>query len=117
MHDAFERGMRDPGFFEHVADTGAWLRTVAVRLAVSRLRRRALWERVRLGVPVASNELPDPELHDALRRLQPTQRGAVVLRYFFGSGYAEIALALGLSQKSVGQVLTRARAALRKELT
>ena len=80
MHDAFERGMLDPGFFEHVADTVAWLRTVAVRVAVSRLCRRALWDRVRRGVSVAPYDLSSPLLHDALTPLQPPHLGAAVLR-------------------------------------
>jgi RNA polymerase sigma-70 factor (ECF subfamily) len=116
VQDAFERGMRDERFFERVEEPGAWLRTVAVRLAVSRLRRRAVLERIRLRAPRPANGLPDPELAEAVRALPPSQRGAIVLRYFFGAEYAEIARALGMSEKSVGATLTRARAALRREL-
>lgn len=116
MQDAFERGMRDAAFFEHVETPPAWLRTVTVRLAVSRLRRRALLERIRPRTPERTDGMPDPELYDALRRLPPTQRGAIVLRYFFDAEYVEIARALDLSEKSVGATLTRARDALKKAL-
>jgi RNA polymerase sigma-70 factor (ECF subfamily) len=117
VQDAFERGMRDGEFFDHVDVPAAWLRTVTVRLAVSRLRRRAVLERIGVRAPQPSNGLPDPELYDALRRLPPTQRGAIVLRYFFGFDYAEIARALELSEKSVGATLTRARDVLKKALS
>ena len=108
--------MRQERFFDTVEQPVAWLRTVTVRLAVSRLRRRAVWERVRLRVPAPSDGMPDRELYDALRRLPPIQRGALVLRYFFDADYREIARTLGLRESSVGRTLTRARDALRKEL-
>ena len=117
VQDAFERGMRERDFFDRVRVPAAWLRTVTVRLSVSRLRRRNVLERIHLRAPAPSNGVPDPELYEALRSLSPSQRGAIVLRYFFGSDYAEIARALGMSEKSVGATLTRARAALRKELS
>lgn len=116
VQDAFERGMRDPRFFERVEEPAAWLRTVTVRLAVSRLRRRAVLERLRLVAPPPPDGLPDPDLLQALRSLPASQRGAIVLRYFFGSDYGEIAHTLGMSEASVGATLTRARAALRKAL-
>ena len=117
VQDAFERGMRERHFFDLVREPAAWLRTVTVRLSVSRLRRRNVLERIHLRAPAPSNGVPDPELHEALRSLSTSQRGAIVLRYFFGSDYAEIARALGMSEKSVGATLTRARAALRRELS
>jgi RNA polymerase sigma-70 factor (ECF subfamily) len=109
--------MRNTEFFDRVDLPAAWLRTVTVRLAVSRLRRRAALERLRVRAPEPANGIPDPDLYDALRQLPPMQRGAIVLRYFFGSDYAEIARALDLSEKSVGATLTRARDALRKRLS
>ena len=117
VQDAFERGMRDGVFFEHIETPPAWLRTVAVRIAVSRLRRRAVLERIRLRTPEHTDGMPDPELYDALRRLPPMQRGAIVLRYFFDADYSEIARTLGLSEKSVGATLTRARDSLRQALS
>jgi RNA polymerase sigma-70 factor (ECF subfamily) len=117
VQDAFERAMREQDFFDRVQAPAAWLRTVTVRLSVSRLRRRAMLERIHLRAPERANGLPDPELYDALRSLPPLQRGAIVLRYFFGSDYAEIARALGMSEKSIGATLTRARTALKKELS
>ena len=116
VQDAFERAIRQSGFLDEVAEPLAWLRQVVVRLAISRLRRRAVWERVRLLLD-HSAPARDPDLEAALRRLPPTQRGAIVLRYYFGAGHTEIASALGLSEASVSKTLVRAKASLRKYLT
>jgi len=116
VQEAFERGMHERNFFEDIGDPLAWLRRVTLRLAISRLRRRAVLERILPLAAARAPAQPDPDLHDALRRLPPTQRGALVLRYYFGADYSEIARTLGLTEKSVGSILTRARAALRREL-
>ena len=102
IQDAFEKAMRQADFFERTEKPPAWLRSVAVRLAVSRFRGRAVWERVRLGLVPGHAGMPDPELHLALRLLPPVQRGAIVLRYFYGFAYADIARALNLSERSIG---------------
>ncbi|TMC48934.1 MAG: sigma-70 family RNA polymerase sigma factor [Chloroflexi bacterium] len=116
VQDAFERGMRTEHFFDEVREPFPWLRQVVVRLALSRLRRRALWERARLLLD-GHQASAYPDIAWALRRLAPTQRGAVVLRYYFRADYAEIAETLGLSQASVAKTLARAKAALRRDLT
>lgn len=116
VQDAFEQAMKVTDFFDEVRHPPAWLRQVAVRLAISRLRRRALSERI-LSFLAARPSEPDPQIEWALQRLPATQRGAVVLRYYFRADYAEIADALGLSEASVSKVLSRARAALRKDLS
>jgi RNA polymerase sigma factor (sigma-70 family) len=51
-----------------------------------------------------------------LKTLPPSQRGAIVLRYYFGADYSEIATALSLRENSVSKTLTRARDSLRREL-
>jgi RNA polymerase sigma-70 factor (ECF subfamily) len=115
VQDAFERAMREPNFFGRVQDPTAWLRTVTARVALGRLRRRALWERAR-AVIGRSEEAPDTrraDLSSALMRLPPKQRAAVVLRYYHDAPYSEIASAIGVDAESVGPLLTRARAALR----
>lgn len=116
MQDAFERAMRQADFFGDVREPFAWLRQVVVRLAVSRLRRRALSDRL-LSVWQEHPVEPDLEVEWAVRRLPPTQRGAVVMRYYFRADYREIAAALGLSESSVGKTLARARVALRDDLS
>jgi RNA polymerase sigma factor (sigma-70 family) len=119
VQDAFERAMREPAFFERVRDPHAWLRTVATRAALGRLRRRALWDKARSFIG-RSDHAQDPrqaDLASALERLPPKQRAAIVLRYYHSAPYAEIASAIGVDAESVGPLLSRARAALRELLT
>ncbi len=115
VQDAFERAMREPEFFERVRDPLAWLRTVATRAALGRLRRRALFDKARSFLGRQDHPL-DPrhvDLMAALDRLPAKQRAAIVLRYYHDAPYSEIASALEIDAESVGPLLTRARAALR----
>jgi RNA polymerase sigma-70 factor (ECF subfamily) len=115
VQDAFERAMKNGRFFDDVREPAAWLRQVVIRLAVTRLRRRAVWKRVReLIARPQSARLPD--LRTAIDQLPPSQRGAILLHYYFGASYEEVAIALGLRPASVGKVLARARASLRQAL-
>jgi RNA polymerase sigma factor (sigma-70 family) len=118
VQDAFERAMRQPNFLDEVVQPVAWLRRVVVRLAVSRLRRRAVWERIfpLLERHDAVKTSIDPDLEAAIRKLPPQQRGAIVLRYYFDADYAEIGATLGLSEASIGKTLSRARALLKEDL-
>lgn len=118
VQDAFERAMRERDFFTRIREPVAWLRTVATRSALARLRRRALFERAQRLLGRWGSQ-PDPrrtDLEAALRRLPAQQRAAVVLRYYQDAPYAEIGAALGISAESVGPLLARARAALRESL-
>ncbi|MGH2451789.1 MAG: RNA polymerase sigma factor [Candidatus Limnocylindria bacterium] len=118
VQDAFERAMRQQRFFDEVREPRAWLRTALARLAISRLRRRSVWERIR---PPHAPEISDPDpgcldLRRALLALSAPQRAAIVLHHYHGAGYGEVAEALGLEPSSIGKLLTRARRALRDEL-
>lgn len=116
VQEAFERALRERDFLVRVANPGGWLRVVVGRRALSRLRRRQRWERVqRLLRPPDPTER-DLDLETALMRLSANQRTAVVLRYYNGLDYEEIAGVLGVAAASVGPLLSRARAALRAAL-
>ncbi len=118
VQDAFERAMREPDFFGRVREPLAWLRTVSTRVALGRLRRRALLDRA-LRLIGRQDHQVDPQRGDleaALQRLPPKQRAAVVLRYYQDAPYSQIASALDMDQESVGPLLTRARGALREAL-
>ncbi|QGY39148.1 sigma-70 family RNA polymerase sigma factor [Pseudodesulfovibrio cashew] len=52
----------------------------------------------------------------ALDAIPPRQRMAVVLRYYEGLGYDEMAAVLETSRKGVERLLSRGREAMRKEL-
>lgn len=117
VQEAFERALRAAAFRMSTREPIAWLRTAVGRIAVDRLRRRRVWERVRsLLVPAAAGNDGRSEIRDALRRLPPRQRVALVLRYYQEASYAEIAEALAIQAESVGPLLTRAKAALQEAL-
>jgi RNA polymerase sigma factor (sigma-70 family) len=104
------------------------LRSLQAR--VWRIALRAALERRRRGPETGSElaELPemldpqlvererDQELDDALRLLPPRQRLVVFLRYFADLSYAEIADVAGISEGTVGAMLSQARAALMEQL-
>lgn len=102
----------------------AYLRSIVLNLARSRLRRRRLVGWARLPVRVAGSR-PDEvvELRDeqrrivqALRRLPARQRECLVLRYFDGLTDQEVADTLGLSITSVRTHVRRGKAALERRM-
>jgi RNA polymerase sigma factor (sigma-70 family) len=119
VQEAFERAMRNRGFFAEVREPLAWLRTATARRALSRLRRRRLWEQLRVGMPAHESVEPweRAALAVALASLVPRDRVALVLRYYQDATYDEIADSLGIAASSVGPLLTRARAKIREALT
>jgi RNA polymerase sigma-70 factor (ECF subfamily) len=87
----------------------AWVRRVAIRLAVRYVTR----ESGRAAVEATARTLPAPEsdidLSNAVAVLPPMQRAAVVLHYFDDLAIAEIARILIVSESTVKQHLFRAR--------
>ncbi len=93
---------------------GAWVRRVAIRMAVRHLRRdrmRSMLERrTHLG-PEPSEELtlPQTEVLAAVRQLPTNQRVAIVLHYFEDRPVADIAEALGCAPATARVHLHKAR--------
>jgi RNA polymerase sigma factor (sigma-70 family) len=119
VQETFERAMRETRFFDEVREPMAWLRTVAARQALGRLRRRRVWERLRAFLPTAEEGLQPWERADlaaALRSLSARDRIVVILRYYDDATYEEIADAIGGPASSVGPILTRARARMREAI-
>jgi RNA polymerase sigma-70 factor (ECF subfamily) len=88
----------------------AWVRRVAIRIAVRELQRRAARaDKERLAQPVAYDDLPDPDVARAVAELAPMQRAAVVLFYWEDRPVHEIAEVLSVSESTVKQHLYRAR--------
>lgn len=88
----------------------AWVRRVAIRLAVRELQRRsARPAKERLVQAPAHDELPDPDVARAVAELSPMQRAAVVLFYWEDRPVHEIASVLDVSESTVKQHLYRAR--------
>jgi RNA polymerase sigma-70 factor (ECF subfamily) len=88
----------------------AWVRRVAIRIAVRELQRRAARvSKERLAQPMVYDQLPDPDVARAVAELAPMQRAVVVLFYWEDRPVHDIAEALAVSESTVKQHLFRAR--------
>jgi RNA polymerase sigma factor (sigma-70 family) len=88
----------------------AWVRRVAVRLALRSLRRDQLWQAVRTRLLPSSPDRPSRHDVDAAIRLLPgSQRAAIVLHYYEDRPTAEIAGILGCSESTARVHLHHAR--------
>jgi RNA polymerase sigma factor (sigma-70 family) len=89
----------------------AWVRRVAIRIAVREVQRavvRPVKER-RLALEPSYVVEREHDLVRAIRTLSPMQRAAVVLFYWEDRPVAEIAVVLEVSESTVKQHLHRAR--------
>lgn len=116
--DAFLAAHRHWDRVRDYDDPGAWVRRVAVNLAVSSLRRRAAEARAmaRAGArrrPVPDELAPEDEAFwRAVRALPARQAQAVALHYLEDRPVAEIAAILECAEGTVKVHLHRARRAL-----
>lgn len=98
---------------------GAWVRRVAIRMAVRHERRRRVLHRAlqeeRPPTPAPDTTL-DAELHDALAKLSPRQRAAIALFYIEDRTVTEIAHILDCSESTVKVHLHNGRQGLRRLL-
>jgi DNA-directed RNA polymerase specialized sigma24 family protein len=108
--DAFVQLLRHWHKISRYERPDAWVRRVAIRLAVRSLRRDRLWELVRgsllRGEPAPPSSL---DLAGAIRRLPGSQRAAIVLHYFEDRPTAEVAAILGCSESTARVHLHHAR--------
>jgi RNA polymerase sigma factor (sigma-70 family) len=122
--ESFARAYRSWSRWRAEVPAEAWLHRIAVNTAISYRRREKIRSLpsllLRLGAPPPG---PDPidqahsrSLLAELRRLPPKQAAAVVLRYYHGYNNREIAAALGVSERTVGNRLASALLALRHSL-
>jgi RNA polymerase sigma-70 factor, ECF subfamily len=94
-------------------DPLAWIYRVAFRVAIDELRLDR-----RRGTTI-EERTPSPELIgvvDALRKLSPNQRAAIVLRHVLDLDVDEVAKRMGVAAPTVRVHLHRGRARLRKLL-
>lgn len=112
--ETFLRALRGYPQLRHGRHLRAWLFTIATRVALDE-RRRARPAQGELP------ELPAEERVDALAELEPytaelppTERAAVVLRYGYDLGYAEIGSALGSSADAARQAASSGVRRLRR---
>ncbi|MEV0910234.1 SigE family RNA polymerase sigma factor [Streptomyces hokutonensis] len=121
VQEAFVRAWDRRGDFLADEAPEAWIRTVAMRLAVSRWRRARRWlELVRRTPPPVSTPGPGPDhpaLVAALRQLPTAQRMVIVLHHLCDVSVEQIASETGAPVGTVKARLYRGRAALAKQLT
>jgi RNA polymerase sigma factor (sigma-70 family) len=92
----------------------AWVRRVAIRLALRQLRRerlRSMLERQSL-VTADDGEGATLDMADKLRQLSPPQRTAIVLHYYEDQPINQIALIMACSENTVKSHLHRGRSKL-----
>lgn len=100
---------------------GAWVRRVAINLAIGRKRRSTTEARalIRLGpAPATTTEtrLGDPAVWAAVDALAPKQRAVIALHYLEDRPVAEIAEILEISTSAATSNLHKARANLADKL-
>ena len=96
-----------------------WLCTIAVREAISRMRRVAFQRRVTQLLGTAARATPpdySDRLVDALSTLSPRRRAIVILRFHYGYRYREIASMLTIPEGTVASRLSDALTKMRRHL-
>jgi RNA polymerase sigma-70 factor (sigma-E family) len=123
VQEAFVRVLARPSLLRNIRHPEAWLRTVAMNLARSRHRRRALFNRlVRAGkVDPPDRQVPglSPDhvaLVAALQGLPEKIRRAIVLHHIADLPVAEVADIMGCSVEAVKSRVMRGRRALADHL-
>ncbi len=114
---------------ETIANTAAFLTTVATRLAIDRLRsatrRRESYVGPWLPEPILTDRDPAHivELDESIRmgflhvldRLGPVDRAVFLLHDVFGQSYEEVALVVGRTEVNCRQIARRARGRVRAD--
>lgn len=97
---------------------GAWVRRVAIRLAIRSARREQLRSLVERRAAQSSPESAEPNsgLLNAVRELPPQQRAVVALYYYEDLPVEEVSAMIGCSPATVRVHLHRARGALARRV-
>ena len=110
--DAFVRLLRHWKKVSRYDRPGAWVRRVAINLAISsarRERRRHLIELSATPVPASASASGDADVLRAIQDLPPMQRAAVALFYLEDQPVTEVAHVLGCAESTARVHLHRAR--------
>jgi RNA polymerase sigma-70 factor (ECF subfamily) len=126
--ETFVQAFRRLNTYRAESRFSSWLGRIAVHLALnwtqSEQRRQRLYRHWAEHAPLVSSSPPDCDgpadriqrAEEALLRLHPKQRAAVVLTIYDGMTHAEAAQALGCSETTVSWRLFAARARLKRWL-
>jgi RNA polymerase sigma-70 factor (ECF subfamily) len=119
--DAFVKAFQAWKRWRPDAPAEAWIHRIAVNRAISYRRSsqlRTVGELLRrLGRPTGGDDPAQvatrPDLLTALRSIPPKLAAAIVLRHYHGYNNREIAVALGVSERTIGTRLSQAAERLR----
>jgi RNA polymerase sigma-70 factor, ECF subfamily len=115
--DAFVKAYRARHRYQPTGKVEAWLCTIAVREAISRLRWSAVQRRLLDATGRAAASRPPAGtaelLDELLATLSPKSRAIVVLHYLHGYRYREIASMLRIPEGTVASRLSQALARMR----
>lgn len=122
-HEVFLKLWRHGGGFRARARFATWLYRLTVNAALDQARRRKVRDAVAIdalerepAAPRGTGEVERLDLATALDALPERLRAPIVLRYFAGLDYGEIARALGCREGTVASRLSRALARLGSRL-
>jgi RNA polymerase sigma-70 factor (ECF subfamily) len=110
--EAFAQALRREAV---IRDLQGWVWRTSFRVAAGELKRRRTTSPIAPAVSYVDPEM-DSELLDALAKLAPKQRVAVILFYYEDAPVREIARRSGTSQMSVRANLSRGRKRLKELL-
>ena len=108
--DAFVQLMRHWSKISTYERPDAWVRRVAIHLALRALQRERLWQLVRSRLLPTEPARPSRyDLDGAIRQLPGSQRAAIVLHYYEDRPTADVAAVLGCSESTARVHLHHAR--------
>jgi len=108
--DAFVQLLRNWSKVSQYDRPGAWVRRVAIRLAVRQVRRDRILSLIQRSMRADIEVQPrDTDLFESIRRLPGMQRAAIVLFYYEDRPVAEIATLLDCAEATARVHLHRAR--------
>lgn len=120
--EAYLRAFRAWHRWKQTAPAEAWMHRIALNVAFSHRRREQLRDIGQLLIRLGRPREPDPtegvnaELRQAIRSLPPKQAASLVLRHLHGYSNREIAIALGIPERTVASRLAAAKVRLRARL-
>jgi RNA polymerase sigma-70 factor, ECF subfamily len=117
VQEAFARLWARWAELGHYDNPEAWVRRVAINVAITRWRRRVRNVRLHAGADMASEPgVGGGNLVAALRALPVRQRQALVLHHVAGLSVAEVAAEMSVQPGTVKSWLSRGRSALARLL-
>lgn len=121
--EAFIQAFRQMAGYRAEARFSSWLYRIAINLCLNWKKRRERQERLHTEwsqnqeIADSPNDKRMQQVQDALMKLNPKQRAAVVLTTYDGLNHAEAARVLGCSETTVSWRLFAARSKLKKLLS